>query len=267
MKNPILHVLALAVTSTVAPAASLVGLWEFNDPQNLGKATVGADLVINGASPAHHASLADDSATSLSGVITTVQGTSSTTPAFNSYLVATNPIGANGGGAYTNAYSLLFDIFTPAGDGRSAWRSLLQTALDNNNDGDLFLNPANAIGVGALTYQGTVTAGQWTRIVLSVELGVKNTAYLNGVALPNFNADSVDGRFSLDPTFLLFGDEDGENSSLNVGAVALFSGALTAGEVFALGGAGGTIPEPAAALLGAFGCVALLRRAKPSAAA
>ncbi len=242
--------MALAVTPTLAPAASLVGLWEFDDPGNLGKATFGADLAINGASPAHHASLADDGATSLSGVITTVQGTNATTPAFNSYLIAANPIGGNGGGAFTNAYSLLFDVFTPAGDGRSAYRSLFQTSPANTNDGDLFIHPNSSLGVGALSYQGTVEAGQWTRIVLSVELGVQNTAYLNGVALPNFNADGVDGRFSLESSFLLFGDEDGENPSLNVGAVAFFNGALTADEVTALGVAGSPIPVPEPGHLG-----------------
>jgi hypothetical protein len=43
---------------------------------------------------------------------------------------------------------------------------------------------------------------------------------------------------------ILFGDNNNENASLNVGAVAYWDGTLSASEVSSLGTVGTAIPEP-----------------------
>ena len=71
----------------------------------------------------------------------------------------------------------------------------------------------------------------------------------------------VDGRFSLDPFLYFFTDDNGDNAPLNVGALAIFDGVLSAGEVSDLGAAGGAIPEPSVSIfLALAGCLALRRR-------
>ena len=254
MKQTLIALLSTIAVTLPSQAASLAGLWEFNNPANLGQATTGPDLVIAGTAPSHSVSLADDAALAQAGVITTVVG-----PANN--LVASNIIGGNGGGTFTNQYSLLIDMVSPVAS-RGTWRTLFQTAPANNNDGDYFINPGGSMGVGALTYSTAVNDTQWSRLVLTFELGTAVKAYLNGSLLVDHSPSTVDSRFSLGSTFLLFGDEDSENNPLNISTVALWSGALSAGEVGALGLPGAPVPEPTGLMLSlaALGGAALRRR-------
>jgi len=254
MKSTLLPILGLAMAALPATGASLVGLWEFKNPSNIGQATVGTDLAIAGTTPAHSATLADDASTPQSGVITTVAGT-------GNHLVVSNAIGGNGGGAFTNQYTILIDLQAPLAS-RGTWRSLYQTSPTNNNDGDLFIrNSDTGVGVGSLTYSPTINDTVWNRLVVSFDLGVAVTSYLNGTLLHNHSASTVDGRFSLDSTFLFFGDEDNENSPLNIGTLAFWNGALSAPEVAALGVAGSPVPEPTGAVLLALaGIAGIVRR-------
>ena len=95
------------------PISTPTGLWEFNNSASIGQATLGSNLTIAGTTPTYSASVSDGTKT-LTGVITTVVG-----PA--NRLVMQNPVGANGGGTFTNEYTLLFDILSPAAS-RSSWR-------------------------------------------------------------------------------------------------------------------------------------------------
>ena len=229
-----------AITA-VAPAATLTGLWEFDNSANLGKATVGTDLTITGTVPAWNATLADDQSDSLSGVITSAAAVS------GNQLIATHGIAANGGGSYVNQYSIVMDLFSPASS-RSSWRTIFQTNQGNSNDADYFINPGDQIGVAEMSYSGgTINETSWTRLAITVDLssggdGVK--AYLDGSLFHTHSTPALDGRFALDPTLLFLSDNDGDNAPLNVGAIAIYDGILTSSEVSTLGVAGTAIPEP-----------------------
>lgn len=227
------------------PAANLTGLWLFDDQANPAKATVGTNLTLTGTAPGTwSAILADDGSKSLTGVVTTPAAAQANT------FVATHGIAPNGGGIYVNEYSIVVDLFSPAGS-RSSWRTILQTNTGNTNDGDYFIATDNTIGVGALTYStSTLDPGAWTRLVLTFDLGTAVTAYTNGAPFRNHSADLVDDRFSLDPTVLFFSDNSGDNAPLHIGALAIYDGVLSAAEVSALGSAGAAIPEPSSLLLG-----------------
>lgn len=242
----------------MSQAATLAGLWEFNDPTNIGKATVGANLTVAGAAPAHSASLSDGS-TSLGGVVTTVGGAAN-------YLKVAHGMAANGGGSYVNEWSVLFDVFSPAAS-RGSWRSLFQTNTSNSNDGDYFIRNNNdtmgtASGSDGLGYTSTaVSETVWTRIVITFNLGTTNPedgikTYINGNLFHTHADLALNGRYALDPSLLFFADNDGENASLNVGTVALFNGALGAGEVSSLGGVLTAVPEPSAVLVAGLGLIA-----------
>lgn len=237
------------------PAANLAGLWLFDDSSNPAKATVGTDLTFAGAAPGTwSAALADDTSTSLTGVITTPAAG----PA--NRFIATHGIAPNGGGSFVNEYTIVMDLFTPAGS-RSAWRTLFQTNQANSNDGDYFIAPDNLLGVGAISYSATaLDPARWTRLVLTFDLGTGILTYTNGSLFHTHGAGAVDDRFSLDPTVLFFADNDGDNAPLNVGALAIYDGVLTGPEVAALGAAGAAIPEPSALLLGLAATGTLLGR-------
>lgn len=250
--------LATALPAVAAPleAANLTGLWLFDNAGNVGEAAVGSDLGVSGTAPTWNGTLADDGANSLTGVITTAGGV-------GNHLVATHNIAPNGGGAFVNEYSLLVDLFSPAAS-RGAWRSIYQTNISNSNDGDYFIrNSDDALGVAALTYTPSpINESAWTRLVVTFDLGSEVRTYLDGSLVHVHNGDSVDGRFALDPTVLLFADEDGENTPLNVGTVAMWDGVLSGPEVAALGRAGDPVPEPTVPLLAgmALASLALARR-------
>ena len=73
------------------------------------------------------------------------------------YLTVTNPIGANGGGANTNVYTLLMDIKSPG----VAWNSLVDIDGDVfSGDGEVFTRSDGRIGIdGRITGQvGFITA-------------------------------------------------------------------------------------------------------------
>lgn len=136
----------------------------------------------------------------------------------------------NGGGAYVNQYTIIFDVYYPAAS-NSRWRSFFQTATGNNNDGEFFVNTANGIGISG-NYQGNVTAEAWHRIAFAVDLSSPLSPavakWIDGVKVGYQTALSggFDGRFSLDPIALLFGDEDGDQAETFVSSVQFWNGKL-----------------------------------------
>ncbi len=256
--------LTLALTGSFTQAAALKGLWTFDNPANLGQATVGTNLAINGTAPTYSATLADDSAKPLSGVVTTVTGT-------GNGFTATHNIAPNGGGALVNDFSILVDMFSPVAS-RSSWRAIVQTTLANDQDADYFIrNDTDRMGTSSMTYTTSgVPEASWSRLVLTYHLDAVSTnstikAYINGVLFYNHagtaNTDFLrDNRFALQPTVLFFHDDDDENASLNIGALAVWDGVLTAGEVGNLGLAGAAVPEPSAGILAAVAGLGLMRR-------
>jgi hypothetical protein len=232
------------LAAALSTQAGLVGLWEFDDAGNLGKATIGADLTfLNGQNFSSTAGIAGADGAMLTALGTTNQ------------IIATHGIAPNGGGAYVNRYSVLFDVSYPSSS--SGYKALLQTNTGNSNDGDLFIHPDGTVGVGDLGYFGTTSQETWYRIIASFNLGNNPDSYqlfINGTSVGITPNIALDGRFSLDPTVLFFSDEDDENPPVRVSNVALFDAPLSAAEAASLGLAGNTIvPEPGSLILLAFG--------------
>ena len=154
------------------------------------------------------------------------------------------------------------DVFSPVGS-RGSWRTIFQTNTTNSNDADYFIrNSDDTVGVAAIGYSGTpIDEASWSRLVITFENGTDARAYIDGSLIHTHTAPDLDGRHSLDPTFLLFGDNDGDNAALAIGGVGFFEGVLTAGEVSSLGVAGAPIiPEPSGLALLGVGLLAFLRR-------
>jgi hypothetical protein len=150
----------------------------------------------------------------------------------------------NGGGSYVNQYTLIFDIYYPAAADFS-WRSLFQTDTSNSSDGDLFVNPGDGVGISSV-YDGSVTPDTWHRIALAVDLTGYGSPvlskFIDGVKVGNQTGglSGRDGRFALDPSALLFADNDGDVNEAYVSSVQFSNGRRPDAFLAALG-------EPSAA--------------------
>lgn len=241
--------LAAAFLLAVLPlqAAQLAGLWLFDDPAQLGKAAVGSNLVVAGTAPTYSSSLADSGGTSLTGVITTASGTANGLTATHGIDPAASP------GASVSQYSIVADIFSPVAS-RSSWRSIYQSAATpGGNDAEYFIRNSNdTLGVADIGYStAAIPETLWNRLVITVDLSLaggaaapKMKSYLNGTLVHSHTGTTnagLTGRFALDSVIHFFADNDGENGSLNVAALAIYGGVLTPAEVAALGNAGSPI--------------------------
>ncbi len=149
----------------------------------------------------------------------------------------THSLGANGGGQYLNAYSLIMDVMFP--DPLPDFTSLWQTNETNGNDGDWFIRGDGGLGISG-NYGGLFTNGVWHRVVLVLDSpGQIYISYLDGTQVQQLAAGSnglgLDQRWTLGPTALVFADEDEENNAGYINSLQLRPFAMTADEVAALG--------------------------------
>ena len=236
-----------------AGAADLVGHWKFDDPADLGKATLGTALTLNGTIASTTGPTADGAADVGKGA----------------WFSLINPIPANGSSgapARTNQYSVVIDFqvpdFTDAAGDNGTFTGLFD--FDNGgSDADFFIRKqtnATELGVsGQWPYigagptangngsSGTVRSGTWYRLVLAVDNGVGRSLYLNGTLIGNYGTGTLDAvRQSLataTPCRILW-DNDGETSRALVSNLALYNGRLTAQEAGILGAAGAPLVLP-----------------------
>lgn len=148
---------------------------------------------------------------------------------------------ANGGGVYVNQYTVIYDVLFPAASDAS-WRALIQTNECNENDGDIFVNPANGLGIGG-DYVGTVTPDAWHRIAIAFDL-TTNTLdkYIDGaLAGTQILGEGLDGRWALNDdagnlATLLFSDNDGDTKAGYCSSVQFRNYYMNPSEIAALGG-------------------------------
>lgn len=183
---------------------------------------------------------------------------------------AVNPIGGNGGGAFTNDFTLAFDVNFPTFPGTGGFASLLQTNATNSNDVDFFVRSNGDIDLGSGNVPAGITADTWYRLVFTNENvgGINETLlYVDGVLIGGVN-NAVDGTFTLESMFFLFSDNNGDTVPTLVNSVSLWDGALSETQVALLGGASAdglgalapAIPEPTTGLLVLLAGTALTRR-------
>lgn len=182
----------------------------------------------------------------------------------------------NGGGAYVNDYTMIFDVYIPTLN----WTPLFNADPGNTNDADWYVDPTGHLGIGALGYSATpvVSAGTWHRLGFVHDRTAGSVKYwVDGVNVFTGAAGPLDGRFSLYssldaiPAYVnLHGEGDGSGNYTNEVYWINFAFAdmsLSDDAMQALGGptAGPiAIPEPSglvcAAALAAFAFPLIRRR-------
>ncbi len=201
----------------------VVGQWDFDDPTDLGKAKVGANLELFG-NPGEGDSNVNNKSVLLEN---------------GKYLKAiTNfaPIFPN---RKINTYTLSIDFKM---DAVNAWSSLLQTDLTNTKDGRLFTGSEGNIGKGSIGYSANnvISESQWYRMVMVVEKhnstdDVSVDIYIDGSLVLEGTRQSVDSYYALSDSVYFFLDDANEELPTDVAQVVLYNYALTSAEVAALG--------------------------------
>ena len=239
--------LALSLTVALTTRATVTGQWDFNSG-NL-TATTGADLAYRGDT-----ALSTVFTTSLiGGLPANVMQFPATTPT-QGYIM-THGMAPNGGGSFVNQYTLIMDIMFPTASS-GVYRALLQTSTGNANDGDLFVNTSNGIGISG-SYHGAILPDTWHRVAFVVDLTLgadRLRKFIDGALVGTQPLSSgVDGRWSLGATALVFTDEDGETALGFVNSLQIHDAVLSDSLIASLGGATAAgipvIPEPASGLL------------------
>jgi hypothetical protein len=224
-----------AVLTVVNPPVFVTGQWDFL----LGNlaASYGADLQYNGdAGDTTFGTTTSFGISDINGTPTPVMHFTPSTAQWGGYKMY-HGAAPNGGGAYVNQYTLVFDVYYPANSDLT-WRSLWQTDTGNTSDGDLFVSTANGLGISSI-YDGFVSPGAWHRIAAAFDLtGPVLTKFIDGVKVGNQTAglSGVDGRFSLDPHALVFADNDGDVAEAYVSCVQFSNGRRPDAFIEALGG-------------------------------
>ena len=225
MNNKIFTLLFILLFSHLTFAQSgLVGHWSFDDAQSPLKADVGKDLSVNGSNP-----VVVDGPSESNGAVRVYKG---------SNLIVEHGIDANGGGSKVNEYTIVMDISLPAAPASNRWYCMYQTNSSNSDDGDWFINGDARMGVGAVGYTNYLynRTNEWYRIAVSVKNGIQYNYYSDGIKRLQGTPGAIDGRFSFSSKFLLFADQNGEDNSIDVADVKLYSRALSDEEIEALGG-------------------------------
>ena len=234
--------------TTIDPNASTVYEWTF-DSGNLEAALGnGAMTYADAATPALTTFATTDGASvpHIDGQPARYLSVPAVTSTANGYLLSLGESGPNGGGAYINRFTFIFDVFIP---GSLGWTPLFNTNPSNGNDADWYIDPTGALGIADLGYSGagTVSANSWQRLAFAADLGAGVvTFYRNGTQVRQRTGGSLlDGRFSLYSNLdagadvLLFNEGDTSGAythPLYVNSVAFTDRTMSAAEIAALGG-------------------------------
>ncbi len=225
-------------TTPVFNNDKLVGLWTFDNLDNLFMATKGSDIEPHGNWSKTGGYTETDQA------IEIPQGT-------KNYLKVSHTIYPNGtnDGQFerVNSYAMLYDIMV---ENASQWHCLFQTDTNNDVDGTIFINPDGKIGCGTTHYTNNrvIQNNTWTRILINASLAGDKTIYefwVDGekVLTTACKIAPDNNRFSLGKEFLFFADDNGDDGDINVAELVLFNRHLDDSEIKAIGGISQELPD------------------------
>jgi hypothetical protein len=151
----------------------------------------------------------------------------------------------NGGGTNVNEYTLIYDVYYPAGSDYT-WRTLWNGVGFSDWDGSLWIDSGDSIGFNIYD-EGFVSAGAWHRLAFAFDLtGTETgtattpllTKFIDGVKISNevLPNTGVDGQWSVGPYGLLFIDPWGDVAETYVSSIQFSNGRRADGFLEALGG-------------------------------
>ena len=246
MKNILSSItLTLLFGLGISVQAAVTGQWDFNNSNFV--ATVGTDLQPQGAAVTDTAfgTTTALGVPNIGGAVAQVMQFPALPTAADGYEIFPGAE-ANGSTGDVNQYTLIMDILYPSSS--TGYRALFQTSDGNGNDADWFVNGSNGLGISG-SYHGNLTPDTWHRIALVVDLEQTDATkkylnYIDGALVGNSGLGGdgpPGGRFSAftassgSPSWIL-SDNDGETAPGYVNSIQFHDAALSAADIFALGG-------------------------------
>ena len=169
--------------------------------------------------------------------------------------------GPNGGGAYTNDYTMIWDIYVPQSSWDNFnWLSVYNTNDTNSNDGDHWIwmgAEPGEWGVGDFGYGAAIRPDTWHRYALTFTSNdsgdVKVRQFVDGT-LTGVGETGTDGRWSLynvdfpdNPWFFVMADDSGDMAPCVIASFYVADYAWDPADIKALGcvsAGGATTPGP-----------------------
>lgn len=225
----------------IAEADQIIGHWDFEGGGL--RAIVGESLIFSSSYTAQNSSLASSAQfdlTSINGTHAGVLHVPELSEKEDGYWMPIPKL-SHLEQDKINQYTLIFDLYYPS-ESRGNFTSLIQiNDLTNDDDGDLFINTANKIGING-NYHGELNHDTWHRIGFVVDQSNQVNEirkYIDGNHVGTQSADREDGRFGLlsGRGAILFGDDTSEVRETYVSCIQLRSGLLNNTDMAALGGA------------------------------
>jgi len=235
---------------------NLKAYWTFQDTANIYKGTYGSDNLIKKGPLSGNGNMGTGGP---GGSIQKISGPSTYKKAIktftNTHFIAKHHIAPNGGPGATrvNDYSIMVDFRVPYLKDDKGYNSFYSLFPGNDDDGAIFIDEDGGLGDGRSGGYSNpaVKPYKWNRLVVSVSCNNFYKIFLNGKLLKttttaNTSHLGLNGIFSLDSVVLLRGDQDGEDSMMDISSFAIFDKPLTDVEVALLGG----VPQPSSLVSG-----------------
>ncbi len=199
---------------------NLVGYWRFDDPNNLGAATIGNDLTLNGA--ATHTAVSGVNAEDGAALVDV-----------GTWYDVDHGMAASGG-SNVNTYTMIWDVKVASGD-LGTYICFLQNNIANDSDGAVYIHPNAGFwfngGPGGHA-EGTIQGDTWHRVVLAVD-APELRFYVDGVEIYKDEVIAgADGTYSLNlaKTIILgensSNDGNGEDNPITISEFMLFDTAF-----------------------------------------
>jgi hypothetical protein len=179
----------------------------------------------------------------------------------NGYNLTFTDSGPNGGGAYLNQYTMVYDLYVPGAVNQ--YIAQFNTDPDNTsgNDADFYIGDDGSLGIGNGGYSapGTIAGNTWYRIGFAADLQANTLSfYVNGTLVKqNTGSGLLNGRWSLysnadagaDLRLFNEGDTSGNYThELYVNSLYFTDRTLSGAEMAGLGGPNAigivAVPEP-----------------------
>jgi hypothetical protein len=215
----------------------ITGYWDFENADNLFKATTGADLVLGKRqnTPSWQTILPYTDISVLSRVDGAYEGDMAVRIPRYYFFKAEHGISVGGG--YVTQYSMMFDVKV---SNYGSYAALFDTDLNCATDAHFFIGTQGELGKGAYGYSaaGIIAVNKWYRIIIAMNQPENRvTLYVNGYKVHTGGSILNNTQFSLNAGgVLLFGDESGNNAdNTDAGKVVIFNKVLTDEEAYSLG--------------------------------
>jgi hypothetical protein len=238
MKRNLTCITVTVLLGLVVPAhATVTGQWDFNSSNLV--ATVGTDLAYRGDTESV-TTFTTARIGSSDAIVMKFPAATSTQGYTMTHGMAPN---GGGSGSYVNLWTFIMDIkFTSDTSGN--YHALLQTNEGNSNDADLWVNGTWGIGFGS--YHGYLAPDAWHRVAFVVDASSSTSAnnsvrmFIDGTFVGVNTGIGQDGTYGLDPTALLFTDNNDETTVGYVNSIQINDVVLSDSDIFALGGPSAT---------------------------